>query len=78
MGHPGTEPRRPVQKLNGGPTRRNAPVYCHCPSGSRLKEFALNVAACQRRGYHAMKTTLPVFYGAKGKERLITRGLPAT
>jgi galactonate dehydratase len=55
-----------VHKLHGGPTRRTVPVYCHCPGGATPEEFADNVRACKLRGYRAMKTTLPVFYGAKG------------
>jgi galactonate dehydratase len=56
----------PVNKLLGGPTRTRVPVYCHCPSGSTPEEFAANVRASKVRGYLAMKTTLPVFYGARG------------
>jgi galactonate dehydratase len=55
----------PVHKLLGGPTRRQVPVYCHCPSGASPDEFANNVAGCQRDGYKAAKTTLPLFYGAQ-------------
>ena len=54
----------PVNKLMGGPTRRQVPVYCHCPGGRAPEEFAANVKACRQRGYRAVKTTLPVFYGA--------------
>jgi galactonate dehydratase len=57
----------PVHKLIGGPTRRQVPVYCHCPGGATPEEFAANLKVCQARGYHSAKTTLPVFYGA-GKE----------
>jgi galactonate dehydratase len=39
-------------------------VYCHCPSGKTPEEFAANVKACAARGYRAIKTTLPLFYGA--------------
>lgn len=56
----------PVYKLLGGPTRRKVPVYCHCPSGASPDEFAANVQACVARGYNAIKTTLPLFYGASG------------
>ena len=55
----------PVHKLLGGPTRRQVPVYCHCPSGASPEEFANNVAGCQRDGYKAVKTTLPLFYAAQ-------------
>ncbi|MCX6623063.1 MAG: mandelate racemase/muconate lactonizing enzyme family protein [Acidobacteria bacterium] len=55
----------PVHKLLGGPTRLRVPVYCHCPGGATPEEFAVNVAACQARGYQSAKTTLPLFYGAK-------------
>jgi galactonate dehydratase len=55
----------PVYKLLGGPTRREVPVYCHCPAGATPEVFAQNVSACKARGYRAIKTTLPLFYGAK-------------
>jgi galactonate dehydratase len=53
----------PVYKVLGGPTRRSVPVYCHCPGGATPQEFASNVQGCVSRGYKAVKTTLPVFYG---------------
>jgi galactonate dehydratase len=53
----------PVYKLLGGPTRRQVPVYCHCAAGDSPEAFARNVQACQARGYRALKTTLPMFYG---------------
>jgi galactonate dehydratase len=56
----------PVNKLLGGPTRRQVPVYCHCPAGATPDEFAANIRASLERGYRAAKTTLPVFYGARG------------
>jgi galactonate dehydratase len=55
----------PVHKLLGGPTRRQVPVYCHCPAGATPEAFAQNIKACKARGYRAVKTTLPLFYGAK-------------
>lgn len=57
----------PVYKLLGGPTRKSVPVYCHCPGGATPEEFAANVRACRERGYRAIKTTLPLFYGDKQK-----------
>ena len=56
----------PVHKLLGGPTRRQVPVYCHCPAGGSPEEFAANIRASKQRGYRAAKTTLPVFYGMSG------------
>ena len=56
----------PVHKLLGGPTRRRVPAYCHCPAGSSPEEFARNVRHSVASGYRSFKTTLPVFYGAKG------------
>ena len=53
----------PVNKLLGGPTRSRVPVYCHCPAGNSPEEFAIGIRACMARGYRAMKTTLPLFYG---------------
>ncbi len=55
----------PVYKLHGGPTRRQVLVYCHCPAGKSPEEFSANVKACAARGYRAVKTTLPLFYGAE-------------
>jgi galactonate dehydratase len=55
----------PVSKLMGGPTRRKAPVYCHSPSGATPAEFAEHVKGCVDRGFRNIKTTLPLFYGAK-------------
>lgn len=55
----------PAYKLLGGPTRTQVPVYCHCPAGATPDEFAQNIKACKTRGYRAMKTTLPLFYGAR-------------
>lgn len=53
----------PVHKLLGGATRKEVPVYCHCPAGATPEDFAANARACVARGYRAMKTTLPLFYG---------------
>jgi len=58
---------RPVHKLLGGPTRRRVLVYCHCPGGNSPQEFARNVKACKAAGYRAVKTTLPLFYGARNR-----------
>ena len=58
----------PVHKLLGGPTRTRVPVYCHCPAGGTPEEFARNIKLCQKRGYFAAKTTLPLFYGAQNSE----------
>lgn len=55
----------PAYRLVGGPTRRTVPVYCHCPAGATPEVFAQNIKACQARGYTAIKTTLPLFYGAQ-------------
>jgi len=54
----------PVHRLMGGPTRRQVPVYCHCPAGAAPEAFAQNIKACKARGHRAAKTTLPLFYGA--------------
>ena len=58
----------PVYKLLGGPTRTRVPVYCHCPAGSGPAEFASNMKLCQKRGYLAAKTTLPLFYGGNNSD----------
>jgi galactonate dehydratase len=55
----------PVHKLLGGPTRTRVPVYCHCPAGFCPEAFAENVKRCKERGYRAVKTTLPLFYGGQ-------------
>jgi galactonate dehydratase len=57
----------PVYKLLGGPTRTEIPAYCHCAAGDTPESFAANVKACQERGYRALKTTLPLFYGASNR-----------
>lgn len=54
----------PVHRLLGGPTRTRVAVYCHCPAGCCPEQFAENVKRCKERGYRAVKTTLPLFYGA--------------
>jgi galactonate dehydratase len=66
----------PVYKLLGGPTRRHVPTYCHCAAGNSPKAFAGNVKECQSRGYRALKTTLPLFYGEgdHGDDRQIVNG----
>ncbi len=53
----------PVWRLLGGPTRDQIPVYCHCPAGETPEAFAENLKRCRSWGFHAAKTTLPVFYG---------------
>lgn len=53
----------PVWRLLGGPTREAIPVYCHCPASDSPESFAKNLLECQRWGYFAAKTTLPLFYG---------------
>jgi len=76
----------PVYKVLGGPTRRRVPAYCHCPSGTRPEHFAQNVKACVQRGYRAIKTTLPLFYGSgkpgergySGNDGLLPRTLKET
>ena len=59
----------PVYKLLGGPTRTHVPVYCHCPAGESPEIFAANMKRCQRDGFKAAKTTLPLFYGGKEPHR---------
>jgi galactonate dehydratase len=54
----------PVYKLLGGATRREIPAYCHCAAGETPEAFAAHVKGCRDRGYQALKTTLPLFYGA--------------
>jgi galactonate dehydratase len=53
----------PVYKLLGGPTRTHVLAYCHCAAGNSPEAFAANVKVCKSRGYRALKTTLPLFYG---------------
>jgi galactonate dehydratase len=65
-----------VYKLLGGPTRRQVPTYCHCAAGNSPEAFAKNVRVCQARGYRALKTTLPLFYGEgnQGDDRQAVNG----
>lgn len=66
----------PVYKLLGGPTRKQVPTYCHCAAGNSPEAFALNVKVCKSRGYRALKTTLPLFYGEgnQGSDRFAVNG----
>lgn len=66
----------PVYKLLGGPTRTRVPAYCHCSAGNSPEAFASNVKACKERGYRALKTTLPLFYGEgnRGSDRHAVNG----
>jgi galactonate dehydratase len=66
----------PVYKLLGGPTRTRVPAYCHCSAGNSPEAFAKNVKSCKARGYRALKTTLPLFYGEgnRGSDRHAVNG----
>jgi galactonate dehydratase len=66
----------PVYKLLGGPTRTQVPAYCHCSAGNSPEAFASNVKVCKARGYQALKTTLPLFYGEgnRGSEHHAVNG----
>lgn len=66
----------PVYKLLGGPTRTRVPAYCHCSAGNSPEAFASNVKTCKERGYRALKTTLPLFYGEgnRGSDRHAVNG----
>jgi galactonate dehydratase len=66
----------PVYKLLGGPTRTRVPAYCHCSAGNSPDAFASNVKNCKARGYRALKTTLPLFYGEgnRGSDRHAVNG----
>src|SRR5712692_1283339 len=73
----------PIYRLFGGPTRDAVLVYAHCASGGSPGQFAKNVKERQEQGYHAIKTTLPVFYGAAsqvaaGTQRMAARGYSGT
>ena len=54
----------PLYRLFGGPTRERILLYAHCQSGDTPEQFAANVRERQQAGYRAIKTTLPLFYGA--------------
>lgn len=66
----------PVYKLLGGPTRTQVPAYCHCPAGNSPEAFGANVKTCVERGFKALKTTLPLFYGEgnRGSDRHAVNG----
>lgn len=66
----------PVYKLLGGPTRTKVPTYCHCSAGNSPEAFAASVKTCKARGYRALKTTLPLFYGEgnRGTDRHAVNG----
>lgn len=57
----------PLYRLFGGPTRDRIPAYAHCASGGSPEQFAKNVLARQQESYTAIKTTLPLFYGAAAR-----------
>lgn len=68
----------PVYKLLGGATRREIPAYCHCAAGETPEEFAAHAKACKERGYGALKTTLPLFYGGKAATGGMNNGYSGT
>ncbi|MBX3065092.1 MAG: mandelate racemase/muconate lactonizing enzyme family protein [Anaerolineae bacterium] len=73
----------PIYRLFGGPTRDAVLVYAHCASGGSPAQFARNVRERQQQGYRAIKTTLPVFYGASsqvlaGADKLAAVGYSGT
>src|SRR5579875_70134 len=68
----------PVHKLLGGPTRDRVLVYCHCPAGASPEVFAENVKRCKQAGYRALKTTLPLFYGAEEDSKEAGSGYSGT
>ncbi|MCC6679892.1 MAG: mandelate racemase/muconate lactonizing enzyme family protein [Phycisphaeraceae bacterium] len=57
----------PIYKLLGGKCRDRIPVYCHCRCGPSPETFVENINGCVRRGYRAIKTTLPLFYGGNAE-----------
>lgn len=66
--------RAPVYDLLGGLTRPNVLTYCHCAAGDAPEAFAANLRACVARGYRAVKTTLPLFYGSQGDASIARTG----
>lgn len=66
----------PVYKLLGGATRAHVLTYCHCSAGNSPEAFAANVKVCKSRGYRALKTTLPLFYGEgnRGSDQHVVNG----
>ncbi len=70
----------PVYKLLGGATRDRVPTYCHCAAGASPEIFAQNVKKSKARGFQAIKTTLPLFYGAgtHGEEGVNDSGYSGT
>jgi len=64
----------PIYDLLGGLTRPQVMTYCHCAAGAAPEEFAVNVQAAVARGYRAIKTTLPLFYGAHAEASIRRTG----
>ncbi len=63
----------PVFELFGGPTRDSVPVYVHCAAGPSPDVFATRARECVERGVRALKTTLPLFYGAEPADWAVDR-----
>ncbi len=63
----------PLYQLFGGPSRASVPTYAHVACGADPEEFVRNIAPLVARGYGAVKTGLPLFYGARSPRESIER-----
>lgn len=52
----------PVHRLLGGTFRDRVPLYTHAKAGASPEAFAATAKERVDAGFHAIKTTLPVFY----------------
>lgn len=60
----------PIYRLMGGPTRDRIPVYCHCATGPTPESFATAARACVAAGHRAIKSGIPLMYGAQAGVRV--------
>ena len=64
----------PLYQLLGGPTRTAIQTYAHVPCGSTPEEFVSNIEPLLARGYRAVKTGLPLYYGGSADPALARSG----
>jgi galactonate dehydratase len=62
----------PIHQLLGGPTRSEILTYAHVACGETPSELVDNIGPLVERGYRAVKTGLPLFYGHKA-DPVVTR-----
>jgi len=63
----------PLYQMFGGPSRDSIPLYAHVACGSAPEDLVANIVPLVAAGYGAVKTGLPLFYGAKSPTASIDR-----